>query len=147
MKNKNVANVKRGAERERNLAHTFSTIGFGAFLIPKTFGGSQPIDLIAVRGSVSVFIDNKRIKTTKFPIRDIQDNQRDTMYMLFEKNSIPESNIGFAIYSDATETAYFLHYTFAKTLLEQNIKVVEVGELITLKEMLIKRRNRANYGD
>lgn len=70
-------NKKLGNSFEKEIAEILRKKGYWVtFLSPRQHIGSQPCDLIAIKNDKPILIDCKTCKTHLFPIRRIEENQR-----------------------------------------------------------------------
>lgn len=70
-------NKKLGNDFEKEMAKILSQKGYWVTLLnPKQHIGSQPADLIAVKDNKAILIDCKTCETHLFPIKRIEENQR-----------------------------------------------------------------------
>lgn len=70
-------NKSLGNNFEKEYAEILKKKGYWVtFLSPKQHIGSQPCDLIAIKNNMPILIDCKTCRTHLFPVRRIEENQR-----------------------------------------------------------------------
>ena len=99
-----ISNKKLGNNWEKEYAEILSKKGYWVtFLTPHKNTGAQPCDLVAIKNNIGKLIDCKTCATHLFPIKRIEENQRqcfkkyskcgNTDFILAINNYVLENNI------------------------------------------------------
>lgn len=103
-------NKTLGNNFEKEYAKILSDKGYWVtFLTPKQNIGSQPCDLIAIKDDKPILIDCKTCNTHLFPIKRIEENQRQA----------------FKRYSKCGNTKFILAIKYDNKIYEINIKDID----------------------
>ena len=133
-------NITVGNKREQEVCKILKRHHYWSHICAKNSSGSQPVDIIAIRGGVGVIawlIDSKNVeKKPSFAIDRIEDNQWVSLEYANEFAQINIKNLGFAIYFERTEEFYWLPYEEAKRMRDNDIKSVNLVNLRKFEEVL-----------
>ena len=94
-----------GTQFEKAFCRELFNNGYWALNIPRSQNGSQPFDVIAVRGEKIVAVDCKVCSTPRFSLSRIEDNQWSAFEMLSAR--APNAVVGIVCWCDALYFAPF----------------------------------------
>ena len=134
-------NTKIGNKTERTVSSIFRENGYWVYNCPKSQSGSQPFDLIAIRGGNNYlvwFVDGKHVRQNEvsFKLERIEPNQLASMEYASQFAKLNANNMGFAIQFERTGVFYWLSYESALELLKNEEKSVNLNKLRLLEEVL-----------
>ena len=138
-------NIKIGNKTEKTISDVFREKGYWVYNCPRSTSGSQPFDLIAIRGCDKVsgghivwFVDGKHVRSNEvsFKFDRIEPNQIISMEYARDFAKINVDNMGFAIEFERTNNFYWLPYEMAVECLKNNEKSVNLNRLTLLEEVL-----------
>ena len=119
-------NKKIGNSFEKEFAEILQKKGcWVTYMTPKQNIGSQPCDLIAIKNDKATLIDCKTCSTNLFPIKRIEENQRQA----FKK------------YTECGNTKYILAVKYNNKIYEINMKDID----FTQKSINLEGGNFENY--
>lgn len=119
-------NKRIGNDFEKEYAEILSQRGYWVtFLTPKRNIGSQPCDLIAIKDNKPILIDCKTCNTHLFPIKRIEENQRQA----FKK------------YTKCGNTNFILAIKYNNIIHEINLKDID----FTQKSINLEGRTNENH--
>lgn len=100
-----------GSQGEKKVELCLRENGYWVHLIQRRNDGSQPFDIVAIKGAISFLLDSKFVdKGLRFDFDDIQPNQ--IAAMKYARDFAGIQNIGFAITFKETDSISFM--SFAK---------------------------------
>ena len=138
-----------GKETEKSVSSIFRQGGYWVYNCPKSSSGSQPFDLIAIKGSkenpqlcLVWLIDGKHVRENEvsFKLERIEPNQWASMRYASDFANINVDFIGFVIRFERTGEFYWLPYENALELVKENKKSVNLSDLSTLEEAIVCTR-------
>ena len=140
-------NTTIGNKTEKNASSIFRDKGYWVYNCPKSQTGSQPFDLIAIKGGdnyIVWFVDGKHVRQNEvsFPISRIEPNQWSSMQYASGFAKVNVENMGFVIQFERTEVFYWLSYKDALNLLKNNEKSINLNKLRLLEEVLDEHDNK-----
>lgn len=132
----NSKQLQVGNDAERYVKEIFKKYGYWAYNTPKAKDGSQPVDIIALKGHNNWLVDVKHVRgeDISFAFARIEANQLTCMD--YAKNFAHLNCLGFAIVFERLNKCMFLPYTDYLMLKSDNKKSVNASELNTLEEYL-----------
>lgn len=140
-------NTKIGNKTEKTTSSIFRENGYWVYNCPKSQSGSQPFDLIAIKGGINYivwFVDGKHVreKEASFKLDRIEPNQWSSMEYASGFAKVNVENMGFAIEFERTNEFYWLSYKDALEMLKSNIKSINLNKLRLLEEVLSEYNNQ-----
>ena len=140
-------NTTIGNKTEKNASSIFRDKGYWVYNCPKSQTGSQPFDLIAIKGGENYivwFVDGEHVRQNEvsFPISRIEPNQWASMQYASGFAKVNVENMGFVIQFERTEVFYWLSYKDALNLLKNNEKSINLNKLRLLEEVLDEHDNK-----
>lgn len=134
-------NTTIGNETEKTVSGLFREKGYWVYNCPKSQSGSQPFDLIAIRGGQEYmvwFVDGKHVRENEvsFTLNRIEPNQWASMQYASDFAKINTENIGFAINFERTNTFYWLSYKEALNALNNGEKSINLIRLKKLEDTI-----------
>ena len=116
-----------GREFEKWIENKLNECGYWVHRMAESNTGSQPFDIIALKGHGVYAFDCKVISTQRpyFPFSRIEENQRrafDKLYLRYAGNLL----CGFMIYFEGG--VYLLNYLVAKNLIREGKKGITLTE-------------------
>lgn len=103
-----ISNKKIGMQFEKYMCEELSRRGWWAHFLTPSAGGSQPFDIIAIRGSHVMAIDCKTCKSRWFSYSRIETNQRMAFDTLRAKSDNRKVKCGFIVLHN--ENIVFIPY-------------------------------------
>lgn len=105
-----------GGRTEKDIARILSKKGYWVLIVPKSASGSQPVDIVAMKGSNNILLDAKHLrkKDELFELSRIEPNQWSSME--FAKKYCELKNLGFAIAYECDNSVRWLSYEIALSL-------------------------------
>lgn len=142
-----MSNIKIGNETEKTVSSVFRKYGYWVYNCPKSQSGSQPFDLIAIKGGekyVVWFVDGKHVRENEvsFPLDRIEPNQWVSMEYANGFAKIDAKTMGFAIKFERTEEFYWLPYQTALEMRENDIKSININKLELLEGVIDAHTNK-----
>ena len=136
-----MSNVTIGNSKEQEVCKIFKAHHYWAHVCAKNANGSQPVDIIAIKGGTRVIawlVDSKNVEKGKpsFSIDRIEDNQWASLEYANNFAQIDKKNLGFVIYFERTEDFYWLPYEHAVYMKEHNIGSINLCYLKKFEEVL-----------
>lgn len=137
-------NTSIGSSSEKSASTILRENGFWVHTFSKSANGSQPVDIIAVKGNKELcfvfLIDAKHVEISKpsFTFDRIEPNQWATLLYAKEYAHIDERGLGFVIEFDRTKDFYWLPYKKAYEMYSNGYKSIKYQEL-ELFEEVVKR--------
>ena len=140
-------NTTIGNKTEKTVSSIFRENGYWVYNCPKSQTGSQPFDLIAIKGGKNYivwFVDGKHVRENEisFKLERIEPNQLASMDYASGFAKIKVENMGFAIHFERTSEFYWLPYEEALKSLKNNEKSVNLNRLRLLEEVLNEYTNK-----
>ena len=137
-------NTNIGNKTEHTISSVFRKKGYWVYNCPKSSTGSQPVDLIAIKGKTNTdtcivwLVDGKHVRSNEisFKLERIEPNQWISMKYASEFACINIENIGFAIEFERSGMFYYLPYKKALELDKNGEKSIKLYELATLEDKL-----------
>lgn len=134
-------NTTIGNRTEKTASSIFRERGYWVYNCPKSQTGSQPFDLIAIRGGENYivwFVDGKHVRDNEvsFKIDRIEPNQWASMQYASGFAKVNVENMGFAIEFERTNEFYWLPYKDALKMAENNEKSINLNKLRFLEDVL-----------
>ena len=142
-----MSNLAIGNEAEKDVSSIFREKGFWCHVFARGNNGSQPVDLVAIRGK-----DNKnevyladvkhvRTKEVSFDFKRIEPNQWSTLGFAYNFAHIDPKGLGFIVQFDRTGEFYWLPYLKALYLTEIGSKSVNLNVLEKFERVLDDNEN------
>lgn len=129
--------MKNGNKSERDVGWLFQANGFWAHNFAKSQSGSQPVDLVAIRGNDCWLVDVKHVREeeSSFPFSRIEPNQLTCFD--YARNFAKIQNLGFVICFERFDLKPLL-LTYDKYLEmdKKGLKSVKMSDLEALEEYL-----------
>lgn len=140
-------NTTVGNKTEKTASSIFREHGYWVYNCPKSQTGSQPFDLIAIRGGdnyIVWFVDGKHVRPNdaSFKLERIEPNQWASMEYAHGFAKVNVHNMGFAIQFERTGEFYWLSYENALELVKNNEKSINLNKLRLLEEVLNEHDNK-----
>lgn len=140
-------NIKIGNKTEKTVSSIFRERGYWIYNCPRSSTGSQPFDLIAIRGGdnyIVWFVDGKHVRQNEvsFKLDRIEPNQLASMEYASGFAKVKVENMGFAIQFERTNEFYWLPYKSALECLKSNEKSINLSRLKTLEEVLNEHNSK-----
>ena len=134
-------NTTIGNKRENQLCDLFKKHHYWAHVCAKNASGSQPIDVIAIKGErrfVAWLVDAKNVEASKpsFPLERIEDNQWISLQYARDFAGIPEENLGFAVFFERMNKFYWLGLKQAMDMRNNDIKSINLELMREFEEIL-----------
>ena len=128
-----MGNVKKiGNKYEELFLKILQDKGYWCHLFSYNSSG-QPCDVIAIKDNITHLIDVKHCNEDVFYFSRIESNQHNC-FLYATQCGVSMDNLGFAIYSDKTESFHWLSFKFYCTL--QHVKKVKVSCLKKVDDVL-----------
>lgn len=135
---------ENGLRDEKLACELFKKWGYWAHSLAKGANGSQPFDIIAVRGKRGPLCDawfvdvkNVRKEEASFPFSRIEPNQLASMRYLIDFAKVGHGHIGFVIYSERDlDNPVFLPYLNVAESLGKGKKSAKLGCLVPMSIVL-----------
>ena len=139
-------NTRIGNKTEKTASSILRERGYWVYNCPKTSSGSQPFDLIAIKGGKQYLvwlIDGKHVRSNEvsFVLNRIEPNQWASMNYAINFAHINPETVGFVIEFERTGEFYWLPYTKTLNMKENGLKSVNLKELKTFEETLNEHDN------
>lgn len=138
-----MSNIEIGSATERKITGILRDERYWTYNCPKSLSGSQPVDIIAIKGaglglSKAWFIDGKHVDAKKisFPFSDIQPNQWATMDFAANFAGIDKKRMGFAIEFERLGDIFWFPYDMALDMANSGKLSVNASALRTFKEVV-----------
>lgn len=140
-------NTSIGNKTEKSVSQIFRERGYWVYNCQKTSSGSQPVDLIAIKGGERYlvwFVDGKHVRSheVSFALNRIEPNQWATLKYANEFAKIDIKNLGFAIHFERTGFIYWLSYKRALEMQKNNEKSINLIKLPVFEEVLDEHSNK-----
>lgn len=140
-------NTTIGNKTEKTVSSIFRKNGYWVYNCPKSQSGSQPFDLIAIRGGENYivwFVDGKHVRQNEvsFPLSRIEPNQLASMEYASGFAKVNIQNMGFAIQFERTNEFYWLCYKDVVECLKSAEKSVNLNKLRLLEEVLNEHNDK-----
>lgn len=117
-------NKKTGMQFEKEFCQYLAKNGWWAHFMTPSASGSQPFDIIAMRGRDTYAIDCKTCANDRFPFSRIEDNQRMAFMSIIWKSA--NVKCGFAIlYNDEIYYVPFEDVLVIEKYKGKTIKLIE----------------------
>lgn len=134
-------NTRIGNKTEKTASSIFREQGYWVYNCPKSASGSQPFDLIAIKGGkeyIVWFVDGKHVRKNEvsFTLDRIEPNQWASMEYANGFAKVDTENMGFVINFERTGEFYWLSYKDALELLKNGSKSINLNKLRLLGEVL-----------
>lgn len=134
-------NTSIGNSKEQDVCNLFRTHGYWAHAFAKGRSGSQPVDIVAVRGGKTVIVwlldaKNVRKEEPSFSLSRIEPNQWATLAYAHDFAKIDLKYLGFAIFFERMNEFYWLSYEKALDMNKTGIKSVNFHDLRKFEEVL-----------
>ena len=132
----NSKQLQVGNDAERYVKEIFKKYGYWAYNTPKAKDGSQPVDIIALKGQLNWLVDVKHVrgKDISFAFSRIEANQLTCMD--YAKNFAGVQNLGFAIVFERLNNCRYLPYEHYLEFKRMGRKSVNANELPSLEGFL-----------
>lgn len=140
-------NTTIGNRTERTVSNIFRKKGYWVYNCPKSQTGSQPCDLLAIKGGehyIVWFVDGKHVRQNEvsFSLDRIEPNQWASMEYASGFAKVNVENMGFAIRFERTQEFYWLSYKDALELVKNNQKSINLNKLRLLEDTLNAHDNQ-----
>lgn len=133
--------IENGNRCEKEAQKLFRQFGFWAHILSKGNDGSQPVDIVAIRGSESWLVDSKSVeREASFSFDEIRPNQWTSLG--YAKDFAKIKNLGFVIFFGRDfDNPRFLPYDMAVMLRNMGAKSVGIDQLEPFKSKLGSLQN------
>ena len=138
-------NTKIGNKTERSASSILrQENGYWVYNCPKSRDGSQPVDILAIKGVENsrlvkaLFCDSKHVRTNEvsFTLDRIEPNQWSSLQFINDFAKVHIDNLGFIIEFERTGKYYWLPYKKALEMSKNNEKSINLSKLKLLEEVL-----------
>ena len=134
-------NTTLGNKTEKTASSIFREKGYWVYNCPKSSSGSQPFDLIAIKGGWEYkvwFIDGKHVRKDEvsFTLNRIEPNQWASMEYANQFAQIRSETLGFVIQFERTGEFYWLPYETALDMKNNGVKSINLSKLQLLEEVI-----------
>lgn len=140
-------NTTIGNKTEKTVSSIFREHGYWVYNCPKSQTGSQPFDLIAIKGGTNYivwFVDGKHVRENEvsFSLKRIEPNQWASMQYASGFAKVNVENMGFVIQFERTGVFYWLSYKNALELAKNNEKSINLNKLKPFEEIFNEHSNK-----
>ena len=140
-------NTTIGNKRENELCMLFQKHHYWAHICSKNASGSQPVDVIAIRGASGILawlVDAKNVEASKpsFVLDRIEDNQWASLQYAHGFSGIPIENLGFAVFFERMDKFYWLPLEKALDMKKNNVKSINLELMREFEEVLNEYDNQ-----
>lgn len=129
--------MTNGDRAERDIGLLFKKHGYWAHVFAKSKSGSQPVDVVAIRGNECWLLDVKHLRKEEvsFPFARIEPNQWACLG--YARDFAKIKNLGIAVRHENSENfAFWLSYDKLLAMKQNGSKSVKLSDLEVLEELL-----------